>query len=180
MKMDLDTSTFPQFTTHAEFLAALQDPNLPSPYEQLHAPLAGDSSVVGMSGPQIESGSTGDTSTSGKLKKTAVVAALEMVKHAVTELERKGQIYEHQLEEIRAHQNMMAFNMHESYEKRIAELKEYFEKKIEETLQRHGDDEDGDDTDDEDDEDEDDARLEASLEAKADPGLLVSAFTGCR
>ncbi|KAG1854528.1 hypothetical protein F4604DRAFT_1265462 [Suillus subluteus] len=174
--MDLDTGTFPQFATQAEFLAALQDPNLPSPYEQLHAPLPGDSGVVVMPGPpQIESGSTGDTGTSGKLKKTAVVAALEAVKHAVTELERKGKVYEHQLEEILAHQNMMAINMHESYEKRIAELKEleYFEKKIEETLQRREDDEDEDDTDDEDDEDEDDARLEASLEAKADPGLLA-------
>jgi hypothetical protein len=66
--MDLDASTIPQFATHAEFMAALQDPNLPSPYEQLHAPLPGDSSlsVVGMSNPpQIESGSTGDTGTSG-------------------------------------------------------------------------------------------------------------------
>ncbi|KAG1854240.1 hypothetical protein F4604DRAFT_1686083 [Suillus subluteus] len=46
--------------------------------------------VVVMPGPpSIESGSTGDTA-SGKLKKTAVVAALEVSRDAVAELERKG------------------------------------------------------------------------------------------
>ncbi|KAG2355372.1 hypothetical protein BDR07DRAFT_1493291 [Suillus spraguei] len=143
------------FTTQAEFLAALQDPNLPSPYDQLHAQLPGDPGVVVMPGlPQIESGSKGDTSASGKLKKTAVVAALEAVTHVVAELERKGKVYEHQLEEILVHQNMMAFNESYEKEKRITELKEYFGKKIEETLQRHGEDKDEDDTDDEDDGDD--------------------------
>ncbi|KAG1849041.1 hypothetical protein F4604DRAFT_1687563 [Suillus subluteus] len=41
--------------------------------------------------PSIESGSTGDTA-SGKLKKTAVVAALEVLRDAVAELERKGKL----------------------------------------------------------------------------------------
>ena len=133
--MDLNCDTFPQFTTPAKFFSVLQDPNLPSPYEQLHAPPP--PGVIVMPGlPQIESGSTGDTITSGKLKKTATVAALEAVKHVVAELERKGKVYEHQLEEIIAHQNMTAINVHEAYEKQIAELKEYFEKKLKDTWRR--------------------------------------------
>ncbi|KAG1867651.1 hypothetical protein F4604DRAFT_1682449 [Suillus subluteus] len=70
--------------------------------------------VVVMPGPpSIESGSTGDTA-SGKLKKTAVVAALEVSRDAVAELERKGK------------------------------LKKCLEKTIGESLQRRRDDEDQD------------------------------------
>lgn len=125
-----------------------------------------------MSGlPQVAEGSR---DTGGKLSKTAVISALEAVKQRIAELERKNAVYEQQIMEVVAHQlNLAIHNTQQFCDKRITDMKEYFEAKLVEATAWQKDEDEDDDSDD-DDSDDDEARVEASLEAKGDPGLLAS------
>jgi hypothetical protein len=147
-------------------LAGLQDGSMGMPNPYCPAPL----DFGGMSGmPHVAEGSR-DT---GKLSKTAVISALEAVKQRVAELERKNTVYEQQIMEVVAHQlNIAIYNTQQFCDKQITDMKQYFEVKLAEALQKKED--DGDDDSDDNDGDDDEARMEASLEAKSDPGLLVS------
>ncbi|KAG2144480.1 hypothetical protein DEU56DRAFT_754152 [Suillus clintonianus] len=113
---------------------------------------------------------------SAKLSKTAVVSALEAVKQRVTELEKQLAqcARQHDLLEVVAHQNIVIQSIHNSCEKRLNDMQQDFEMKLAGVLQTvekgHGD---GESSDEDDKEDEDEARIEASLEAKGDPGLLA-------
>lgn len=74
--------------------------------------------------------------------------------------------------EVVAHQlNLMIYNTQQFCDKQITDMKQYFKVKLMEALQKKEG--DGDDSDN-DDGDDNKARMEVSLEAKGDPGLLVS------
>jgi hypothetical protein len=75
--------------------------------------------------------------------------------------------------EVVAHENIVIQSIHDSCEKRLEDIQQDFEMKLVDAwrmVKRGHEVEESSDLKDE--EDEDEARMEASLEAKSDPGLL--------
>ncbi|KAG1815107.1 uncharacterized protein BJ212DRAFT_1300290 [Suillus subaureus] len=120
----MDSSCYIPQLQLGEFLAALQDRSMgmPNPYGPMPLDFGGMSGL-----PEVVEGSR-DT---GKLSKDAVISAHKAVKQRIAELERKTIVYEQQNMDVIAHQlNLAIQNAQQFYDRRMTDMKGYFEAKL--------------------------------------------------